>query len=204
MKCYSGKIHDIFNLSGGDDKGLNTGDTVVFYLGPGGWNDQTELQICQLMQHYLSAANVDLQILSPTSVRDADAAVDVEIEHSTPLNFMECMLLPGLGAGAKRFAHAQSSTDLARTAIALERYRLAHGEFPESLDALAPHFMEKIPHDIINGQPLHYRRTDDGQFVLYSVGWNEADDGGMVVMTEGSSPHVDLNKGDWIWRYPAK
>ncbi len=47
---------------------------------------------------------------------------------------------------------------MARMAIALERYRLAHGEFPESLDALAPQFMEKIPHDIINGQPLHYRR----------------------------------------------
>ena len=70
-------------------------------------------------------------------------------------------------------------------AIALERYRLAHGEYPESLDALAPQFMEKIPHDIINGQPLHYRRTSDGQFVLYSVGWNETDDGGVVVLTKG-------------------
>ena len=33
--------------------------------------------------------------------------------------------------------------DLARTAIALERYRLARGEFPESLDALAPQFIAK-------------------------------------------------------------
>ena len=81
----------------------------------------------------------------------------------------------------KRFAYGQESVDLARVAIALERYRLAHGEFPESLDALAPQFMEKIPHDIINAQPLHYRRTADGQFVLYSVGWNETDDGGIIV-----------------------
>ena len=70
--------------------------------------------------------------------------------------------------------------DLARTAIALERYRLAHGEFPESLDALAPQFIAKVPHDVIGGQPLKYRRTADGQFVLYSVGWNETDDGGVV------------------------
>jgi hypothetical protein len=49
---------------------------------------------------------------------------------------------------------------------------------PETLDALAPQFIEKIPHDIIGGQPLHYRRTNDAEFLLYSIGWNETDDGG--------------------------
>ena len=92
---------------------------------------------------------------------------------------------------------------MARVACALERYRLAHGEYPETLDALAPQFIEKLPHDIINGQPLHYRRTDDGKFVLYSVGWNEKDDGGTVVFTKGGSA-VDREKGDWVWQYPAK
>jgi len=104
----------------------------------------------------------------------------------------------------KKFAYAQSSVDLACVAIALERYRLAHGEFPESLNTLAPQFMEKIPHDIINGQPLNYRRTDDGQFVLYSVGWNELDDGGVVVFEGKNTDRVDINQGDWVWRYPAK
>ena len=47
-------------------------------------------------------------------------------------------------------------------------------------------FIDKLPHDIINGDPLKYHRTDDGQFVLYSVGWNETDDGGIVgVATNG-------------------
>jgi hypothetical protein len=93
---------------------------------------------------------------------------------------------------------------LAHVAIALERYRLAHGEFPESLDAFAPQFMEKIPHDIINGQPLHYRRTSDGQFILYSIGWNETDEGGVVVLKKGKTPEVDRDEGDWVWRYPSK
>ena len=116
------------------------------------------------------------------------------------------MLLPALGGAVKKFAYGQSSVNLARMAIALERYRLAHGEFPESLDALAPQFIAKLPHDVINGQPLHYRRTSDGQFVLYSVGWNETDDGGeVVVLTRKSrTPTVDINQGDWVWRYPAK
>ena len=87
-------------------------------------------------------------------------------------------------------------------AIALERYRLVHGEFPESLDALAPQFTGKIPHDVINGQPLKYRREANGQFVLYSVGWNEKDDGGAVGLTQSGG--VNNEKGDWVWRYPAK
>ena len=86
----------------------------------------------------------------------------------------------------------------------LERYRLAHGKYPASLDALAPHFMAKIPHDIINGEPLHYRRRDDGQFVLYSVGWNETDDGGVVGLYKGSLSRIDISQGDWVWRYPAR
>ena len=43
----------------------------------------------------------------------------------------------------------------AQIACALERYRLAHGEYPETLDALVPQFIEKVPHDIIGGGAAH-------------------------------------------------
>ena len=79
---------------------------------------------------------------------------------------------------------------------------VSHGSHPEALDALTPQFLGKLPHDVITGQPLKYRRTDDSRFVLYSVGWNETDDGGQVALT--SKGNADWNKGDWIWRYPAK
>jgi hypothetical protein len=198
----SHKISDIFYSIRHNDYGITTGELVVFYFGPDGWHDQTELKISQLIQRYISVANVDLQILSPTSVSNADAAVNVKIEHPTPFNPMERMLLPALGAAAKKFAYSQNSVNLARVAIALERYRLAHGEYPETLNALAPQFIEKLPHDIINGEPLHYRRTNDGQFILYSVGWNETDDGGLVVQTKTGG--IDYTNGDWVWQYPKK
>ena len=56
---------------------------------------------------------------------------------------LERLLLPALGNAVRKFAYGQASVDLARVAIALERYRLAHGEYPESLDALAPQFIDK-------------------------------------------------------------
>jgi len=60
------------------------------------------------------------------------------------------------------------------------------GQYPESLEALVPQYAEKLPHDIIGGQGLHYHRTGDGRFVLYSVGWNGKDDG--AVDTPPASP----------------
>ena len=122
--------------------------------------------------------------------------------HRSPYDFLSGMLLPALGRAAEKCAQSQSSVDLARVACALERYRLANGQFPDTLAALAPKFIDSLPHDLINGQPLKYRRPDDGQFVLYSVGWNETDDGGTVGLTKYGNP--DWNKGDWVWRYPVK
>jgi hypothetical protein len=92
--------------------------------------------------------------------------------------------------------------NLGQVVCALERYRMAHGNFPETLDALVPQFIEKLPHDIIGGQPLKYRRADDGKFLLYSIGWNETDDDGQVVRNKDGS--VDMVNGDWVWGIPLK
>jgi hypothetical protein len=155
-----------------------------------------------MVQQYLPLADLERRIISPASVRHADAAIGLEFRHISPYNRLEAMLFPAFGAAVRKYANAQESVDLARVAIALERYHLAHGAYPESLDALAPQFLGKLPHDIINGQPLHYRRTSDGQFVLYSVGWNETDDGGEAGLKKDGS--VDIRTGDWVWRYPQK
>ena len=101
---------------------------------------------------------------------------------------------------ARKFAFAQCSADMAIIACAAERHRLANGTYPDSLQKLYPQFLAKIPHDLINGQPFKYHRTDDGRFLLYSVGWNEVDDGGKVGFNQ--SGRYDIKNGDWVWEYP--
>jgi hypothetical protein len=90
-------------------------------------------------------------------------------------------------------AHNQTEINQALIACALERFQLAHGEYPENMDALVPQFLDTIPHDIIGGEPLHYHRVSQGAFVLYSVGWNRLDDGGVRAQP---LPGTD---GDWVW-----
>ncbi len=176
--------------------------TAIFYLMPKGWFEQNKITLVQRRQKW-DAPMVDdpQQKVSPKMVLAVEAAQS-KMAYS-PFNFF-AWLKGFLDNYAQKVARGQTAVNLARVAVALERYRLAHGEFPDALAALAPQFLEKIPHDIIGGQPLLYRRTDDGQFVLYSVGWNETDDGGVVAFKEGKTPAVDISQGDWVWRYPKK
>lgn len=206
-------IHDMSGWSGGEEDGRNPSlpGKIAARLIPTGWLYQNQFRCARMMvDYYLPLADVNRGTVSPAMARRADAALMAEIKTASPFNVLERLMLPGFGRLAKKFACAQSSVDLARTAIALERYRLVHGEYPETLDALAPQFIAKLPHDVINGQPLHYRRNPpspgsgaaNGQFVLYSVGWNETDDGGEVSLSKNGT--VDTSTGDWVWRYPQK
>jgi hypothetical protein len=191
---------------------------VVFHLVPSSVFYQNELTLARIHQQWLlPIVDVERRIASPETARQAETAFAEEKRHFSPNKILALLLVPALEASAKKFAFAQSSVDLARTGCALERYRLAHGRYPDSLDALSPQFMEKIPHDIIGGppspgsgaasQPLHYDRLDGppsqgfgaagGKFLLYSVGWNGTDDDGQVGFRDTGS--LDITKGDWVW-----
>ena len=176
---------------------------IAARLIPTGWFYQNQFRCARMMvDYYLPVADVNEGTFSPDLVRRGAAVLVAETKTAGPFNVLERLMLPALGAGARRFAYAQSSVNLARTAIALERYQLAHGTYPGSLDALVPQFIARLPLDVINGQPLRYRLEANGPFVLYSVGWNEADDGGEVGRIKYGTP--DISEGDWVWRYPQK
>ena len=172
-------------------------------LMPSAYFDQNKLAFAQMHQQWiLPLVDTNSRVVSPTVLKHTYDVVRAETKHYSPYKVQALMLFPAISASVKKIAAIQASVDLARVACALERYRLAHGEYPETLDTLAPQFIAQVPHDIINGQPLHYRREANGQFVLYSVGWNETDDGGQVVLTKNGS--VDQKTGDWVWQYPQK
>jgi hypothetical protein len=175
------------------------------HLIPTGWFYQNQYRCARtMMDYYFPVADVTRGTFSPDLARRGDAAVAAEVKSPSPFNLLERMFMPALGNAARHFAFGQASVALARTAIALERYRLVHGKFPDSLAPLAPQFIAKVPSDVIGGQPLKYRRNPDGRFVLYSVGWNGTDEGGVQVFEKGSSPKLDQTQGDWVWQYPEK
>jgi hypothetical protein len=177
--------------------------TIFGEIVPRGWYEYEKLNYCRLYTLQLDGAfDVPAKRVFPQKVASGVKAVDEALAHRNPFKtiltrhqLFAAILLPALGNIPKRGAFAQVTADEALLACALERYRLAHGQFPDGLDALAPEFIPTLPHDVIGGEPYNYRRTKDN-FVLYSVGWNEKDDGGQTGR--------DLDQGDWSWEYPDK
>lgn len=168
-------------------------------LAPRGWMYQNMAVFARLIQ--LARENLidENQNVAPKRVDQASKQFFQALENNhSPFYLLARIATPNFSKAMLTCTYNQNLSNEAQIVCALERYRLAHGEYPETLDALMPQFIEKLPHDIIGGQPLHYRRTEDGKFLLYSVGWNETDDGGVP------GTLADVKKGDWVWQYPGK
>ncbi len=73
---------------------------------------------------------------------------------------------------------AEAVRQMTVTAIALERYRRAQGVWPDELAELVPAWLSRLPLDPMDGDTLRYRKSDDGGFLLYSVGRDGKDDQG--------------------------
>jgi hypothetical protein len=183
-------------------------DTLWTFM-PRGWFYRSDVAVAEwVQQSFRIDAEVKRRILSAHVTRRCEAAWENNQQFRSPWKraalYISCInsILP---RESLSFAFAQSSLDRALVACALEKYRLTQGEYPPTLDVLALHYNGKLPSDVINGQPLHYRRTDDGRFLLYSVGWNGTDDGGMIAINKGMSRSVlDKYEGDWVWPNPKE
>lgn len=186
------------------------GKFIGVVLIPQGWYYQEELNYCRGFNAELaSGLDFTKNQVSPTQVKaDVEAfermmtvtgfagtGIGIVLYHQ----IMSRLLLPALNKVIMRSATAQTAVNQAAIACALERYRMADGHFPEKLDALAPQFIPTLPNDVLTGKPCKYRRTEVGRFVLYSVGWDDKDDGG----TPGKTL-FDEKQGDWVWEYPAR
>jgi len=171
---------------------------------PRGWYYLEQVNHCRLYEMQLNGAyDPTKKRISPARVKANVLALEKEISSGsvgkTINGFLQhhmiaALFLPALNKIPLKAAMAQTATDQVALACALERYRLANGSFPETLDALAPKFISQLPADVITGKPGVYRRASDGQFLLYSVGWDEKDDGG-----KPGKDLFDANEGDWVW-----
>jgi hypothetical protein len=99
-----------------------------------------------------------------------------------------------LGLELTQAANCRSAAEarMTRLAVALERYRKANNEFPETLHSLVPVFLKKLPRDPFGGKPFVYRRNDDKTFTLYSRHQNQKDDG-------GNFDQSNMRKNDHPW-----
>lgn len=180
---------------------------LVASLMPRGWFYLEQVNYNRAFDAYIGpGADIASRRVEPEVIGQNEKAIEQSLRGGGSLLFnhrvMAAMLLPAIPQAYRKFAYSQTFVDEATVACALERFRLANGHYPDALAELTPPFVAKLPHDVITGEPLKYRRTDNGRFLLYSVGWNGKDDGGTVAMSGKSKTSIDIGEGDWVWPQP--
>ena len=167
---------------------------------PQGWLDQNKILVAELEEQMIESVNLTNQTISPAQAKATNVRANDAFRRTTTQNFIAGQCVPNFTKAAAVVARNQTWVDQAQIVCALERHRLRHGQYPPTLAALVPAFISQLPQDIITGQPMIYLGKDGQSFLLYSVGWNEADDGGIIAHKRDGTE--DSEAGDWVWHYP--
>ena len=176
-----------------------TNPTYLFLtFAPQGWIYQNTVRALGLQEKPLAGFDLKNNLILPKTTDQQVREAIATVEHFSLYNFLSGVMIPNSGRAMQKAAQNQTLANQAFIVCALERYRIAHAKYPETLAALMPQFANVLPNDIIGGRPLKYQ-LDGAQFVLYSIGWNEIDDGGTPGFKSDASG--DLAKHDWVWPY---
>jgi hypothetical protein len=160
------------------------------------------LGVLQLDQACLLRSELDLVDLSQEPYHTAKERLDelqTELVDSVPrLYVLTRQLVPALTKLQMAVARAQAWVRTARVGLALETFRAKTGAYPDSLGALVPSLLPELPLDPFTGGGLLYR-LEDKELLVYSVGDNGKDDGGLRE-TEKAGKKLNPGTDDIAWR----
>lgn len=154
----------------------NAGDSreavyAAFSWVASGWFDKNEAKSLALFDPLIEAGD---------RVEDALAAarnLEQQLDELSRFYLLASISLPSLERSMELWARHDARLRCARAALAAERFRIDTGNWPESLDALVPDYLDAVPSDPFAGVPVRYVQRDGG-IIVYSVGENGTDDGG--------------------------
>jgi hypothetical protein len=163
---------------------------------PQGWFLQNRVTIAYMDQMAIDSLDQTNCIVRMADISAWSREIETEYSRFRPYTWVAAIASPNFRMAILSSAEHQARISETIVACGLERYHLQHGRYPETLDALTPQFVAKLPIDVVNGGRLQYFRADDGEFILYSIGWNQLDDRGAVARRDGAARDWE---GDWVW-----
>jgi len=167
-----------------------------YRLWPRGWVCQNMVFCAERQQKMVESFDPSDPFIVPHKIEAAMQEMDRMTAHWSPFKVLASVAIPNIKRAGQTLLRNQTMANHAQIVCALERYHLAHGEYPETLEALTPGLIEKIPTDLVGGQPPHYRRNADGTFLLYSIGWSEQNHGGQAPPATGNPT---VSQYDLVW-----
>ena len=135
---------------------------------------------------------------TPAAMKTLNSEIQKKLEAFSEKNIFIRYLMPALAKVAERSHRNRVDSMAMLTVLAIVQYHKKHGEYPASLSALVEDgLLRQLPMDPYSDKTLVYRRTEGG-FILYSVGLNLTDDGGVPGTKDGKYT-VWTDNGDVIF-----
>lgn len=169
---------------------------------PKGWYDLNKTYGTQFIQSYcITSVDLKNRRVDVKKIREGDTVMQhMMLGQYRPTTLFVRLALPAMTNSLVRFTQQQACVDMARISCALEKYYLQQHRYPATLEALG----DSLPHDVMTGVPYHYQLTSGGRYKLWSVGWNETDDGGKWFLKKGNDHLINEKAGDWVWSYTPR
>ena len=125
--------------------------------------------------------------MTPASVKSQGLDFDQFSDEVMKKNIFLTILMPAIGKVNQIAYRNRIDSEATLTILAVIQYQKQYGQAPDSLDDLVEKgLLKEVSIDPFSDKPLVYRKTDDG-FILYSVGFNFIDDGGVSGEYEGTN-----------------
>lgn len=161
-----------------------------------GWNQTTGSQVTWSLWQLSGLADLDQAYYIDCMTYYCDLVDDpvwpippISMDDPPRYYMISRIMVPALGASTRSIFRTDMQHQVLLTAIAAERYRLANGDWPKTLQDLVPEFMDDVPTDVYVDKPLRYRHEGDA-IVIYSLGPDETDQSGRPY-DETGNPSTD-------------
>jgi len=89
------------------------------------------------------------------------------------------LMLPAADLAHSRHIAMIADLRATRIVMAIVLFKRDEGRLPQKLAELTPKYLDKVPDDPFDGKQMKYRLDTDGSWVVYSVGADGKDDGGV-------------------------
>lgn len=154
-----------------------------------------ELDVCAGLQFYNELTEaLRAPVTAETIIKVR--AIEARTGSLPPYCVLSKIMMPSISRAVELHCQSIGRERAMCAALACERYRLKHGDWPADLAALAPEFLDAVPVDPFDDQPIRYAQIPEG-IKVWTIGEDMTDNGGDVKRLERQSS--SNRPTDWGW-----
>ena len=159
------------------------------------WADQDDLMLLPgLMRRAKAYGRLDDRLHEKNRLlKDMEITAETDREHLLA-DFFYSTFAPALSNAFYAFVRIECTAQMSDIAFSVAAWRSDHGEYPETLDALIPKYLDRVPASPYTDKPMRYLKRANDVLLVNDETWK----------LDGSEEEIekkiaDAPRGDWVF-----